>query len=45
MRRKPEQAEQEYGKQFIVDTRAVLKVLVIFLPFPLFWALFDQTVR
>ena len=32
-------------EEFIFDVRAVLKVLFMFLPLPVFWALFDQQVR
>ena len=32
----------KYGKSFIKDVRAVNSVLYMFLPFPIFWALFDQ---
>merc|ERR1711953_1587176 len=31
-----------FGKAFVADTRAVLNVAYMFLPFPIFWALFDQ---
>jgi dipeptide/tripeptide permease len=45
MRRRPLEAERTYGKQFVEETRAVLNICVLFLPFPIFWALFDQTAR
>jgi len=32
----------KYGKKFVEDVKAVLNVAYMFLPFPLFWALFDQ---
>lgn len=32
----------KFGKAFVSDTRAVLNVLYMFIPFPIFWALFDQ---
>ncbi|XP_063706988.1 peptide transporter family 1-like isoform X2 [Culicoides brevitarsis] len=35
-------AEATYGKQLIDDIKSVLRVLVLFLPLPVFWALFDQ---
>jgi len=34
--------EKKYGKDFIEDVRAVLNVLYMFIPFPIYWALFDQ---
>lgn len=35
-------AEAKYGDGFVSDVKDVLKVLVMFLPLPIFWALFDQ---
>ncbi|CAG9803155.1 unnamed protein product [Chironomus riparius] len=35
-------AEPKYSKQMISDVKSVLKILLLFLPLPLFWALFDQ---
>jgi dipeptide/tripeptide permease len=35
-------AEAKYGAVFVSDVKDVLKVLVMFLPLPIFWALFDQ---
>ncbi|ESP00773.1 hypothetical protein LOTGIDRAFT_92134, partial [Lottia gigantea] len=35
-------AEDKYEVEFISDVKQVLKVLWIFLPLPVFWALFDQ---
>ena len=32
----------KYGKPFVEDVKAVLNVAYMFLPFPIFWALFDQ---
>ena len=32
----------KFGKSFVEDVRAVLNVLYMFIPFPIFWALFDQ---
>ena len=32
----------KFGKAFVADCRAVLNVLYMFIPFPVFWALFDQ---
>lgn len=37
-----EYAEPLYGKQLVYDTRILLNVLVLFLPLPIFWSLFDQ---
>lgn len=34
--------EKLYGKSFIADVKALGNVVYMFLPFPLFWALFDQ---
>lgn len=35
-------AEQKYGKKLVYDVKCLLKILVLFIPLPLFWALFDQ---
>ncbi|KAG5684395.1 hypothetical protein PVAND_013630 [Polypedilum vanderplanki] len=35
-------AEPKYTKQMINDIKSVLKILLLFLPLPIFWALFDQ---
>ena len=35
---------EKYGKNFIDDVRALGGVVYMFLPFPVFWALFDQQV-
>lgn len=35
-------AEAKYGQQLINDIKSVFRVLVLFLPLPVFWALFDQ---
>lgn len=35
-------AEERYGKVFVADVKAVLRVCVLFLLYPLFWALYDQ---
>jgi len=35
-------ADDMYEANFLEDVRVVLKVLVLFLPLPVFWALFDQ---
>ncbi|XP_055305332.1 peptide transporter family 1-like isoform X2 [Sitodiplosis mosellana] len=35
-------AEPKYGKQLVYDVKCLAKILVLYIPFPLFWALFDQ---
>lgn len=35
-------AEAKYGKKLVDDLKATLKVLFLYLPLPVFWALFDQ---
>lgn len=35
-------AEPTYGIQMVNDVKSVLKILLLFVPLPLFWALFDQ---
>ncbi|KAI0224369.1 Solute carrier family 15 member 2 [Lamellibrachia satsuma] len=35
-------AEGRYTKTFVSDVKCVLQVMYLFLPFPIFWALFDQ---
>lgn len=35
-------AEPKYTKKMISDIKSVLKILLLFVPLPLFWALFDQ---
>ncbi|CAO1383568.1 unnamed protein product [Diamesa tonsa] len=35
-------AEPKYGKQLVDDIKSILKILLLFVPLPLFWALFDQ---
>jgi len=34
--------EKKYGRYFIEDVKALGNVVYMFLPFPIFWALFDQ---
>ena len=36
--------EKKYGRYFIEDVKALGNVVYMFLPFPIFWALFDQQV-
>ncbi|XP_061697905.1 solute carrier family 15 member 2 isoform X2 [Syngnathoides biaculeatus] len=35
-------AEDKYSKRLIVEIKMVLRVLVLYIPLPMFWALFDQ---
>ncbi|XP_058985772.1 peptide transporter family 1 isoform X2 [Musca domestica] len=35
-------AEPAVGSKMVSDVKTLLKILVLFLPFPVFWALFDQ---
>jgi len=35
-------AEETHGQQLVSDVKILLKVLVLYIPLPLFWALFDQ---
>ncbi|XP_011187890.1 peptide transporter family 1 isoform X4 [Zeugodacus cucurbitae] len=35
-------AEAKSGQKMVADTKVLLKILTLFLPFPVFWALFDQ---
>ncbi|XP_053950502.1 peptide transporter family 1 isoform X1 [Anastrepha ludens] len=35
-------AEPTSGQKMVADTKVLLKILTLFLPFPVFWALFDQ---
>lgn len=35
-------ADDKYTKKMIEDVKSALKVLKLFLPLPIFWALFDQ---
>ncbi|KAK9537139.1 hypothetical protein VZT92_004778 [Zoarces viviparus] len=35
-------AEEKYSKRLIQEIKMVLKVLVLYIPLPMFWALFDQ---
>ncbi|CAH0578083.1 unnamed protein product [Chrysodeixis includens] len=37
-----DRADDKYDKNLIDDVKALLRVLVLFIPLPLFWALFDQ---
>jgi dipeptide/tripeptide permease len=38
-------ADDKYSKEEISGIKSTLKVLLIFVPVPVFWALFDQQVR
>jgi solute carrier family 15 (oligopeptide transporter), member 1 len=35
-------AESTHGKKLVMETKILLNVLVLYLPLPFFWALFDQ---
>ncbi|XP_056291641.1 solute carrier family 15 member 2 isoform X2 [Pseudoliparis swirei] len=35
-------AEEKYSKRLIQEVKMVLRVLVLYVPLPMFWALFDQ---
>lgn len=35
-------AEAEHGKQLVQDIRALADLTILYLPLPIFWALFDQ---
>lgn len=37
-------AKEKYDAQLVEDTKILLRVLTLFLPLPVFWALFDQQV-
>lgn len=37
-----EYADDKYDKRFIRDTKAALRVMYLYLPLPIFWALYDQ---
>ncbi|KAG5683602.1 hypothetical protein PVAND_012875 [Polypedilum vanderplanki] len=35
-------AEAKYGRKLVMETKTLLKLLVLYIPLPLFWALYDQ---
>lgn len=35
-------AEPKYGRKLVSDVKILLKILVLYIPLPMFWALFDQ---
>ncbi|KAL1517031.1 hypothetical protein ABEB36_000850 [Hypothenemus hampei] len=37
-----DRSEEKYGTRLVTDIKSFMKVLVIFLPLPIFWALYDQ---
>ncbi|KAK6629287.1 hypothetical protein RUM43_003104 [Polyplax serrata] len=37
-----DKAQDKYDVEFIEDVKAALRVLVLYIPLPIFWALFDQ---
>lgn len=39
-----DKAQDKYDVEFIEDVKAALRVLVLYIPLPIFWALFDQQV-
>ena len=41
----PKQNVTFFQREMISDVKALLRVLFMFLPLPLFWTLFDQQVR
>lgn len=38
-------ADDKFSEKEISDIRSALDVIYLFIPFPFFWALFDQQVR
>ena len=38
-------AKDKYDNNLVEDVKTLLRLLVIFIPIPVFWALFDQQVR
>lgn len=39
-----DKAQDKYEVGFIEDVKAAFRVLVLYIPLPIFWALFDQQV-
>ncbi|XP_076272378.1 peptide transporter family 1 isoform X2 [Rhynchophorus ferrugineus] len=37
-----DRSEDRYGSQLVNDIKSLLKVLVLYIPLPIFWALYDQ---
>uniref|UniRef100_A0A182P1K6 Oligopeptide transporter 1 n=1 Tax=Anopheles epiroticus TaxID=199890 RepID=A0A182P1K6_9DIPT len=35
-------AESKYGKGIVADIKSLMKILILYIPLPVFWALFDQ---
>lgn len=35
-------AETKYGRQIVSDIKSLMKILILYIPLPVFWALFDQ---
>ena len=35
--------KKQYGNELVEDVKVMLRVLVLFIPVPIWWALFDQT--
>jgi len=36
-------SKEKYGSQLVEDVKILLRLLVLYIPIPVFWALFDQT--
>ncbi|PRP89054.1 hypothetical protein PROFUN_02332 [Planoprotostelium fungivorum] len=36
-------AEKKYGRRIVKDVQSVLNIMLVFVPLPCYWALFDQT--
>ena len=36
-------SKKEFGHELVEDVKVMLRVLVLFIPVPIWWALFDQT--
>ena len=45
MMQSTDKAKVRFGAVLVAEVRAVLKVSVLFITFPMFWALYDQQVR
>lgn len=35
-------AEEKHGKKLVMESKTLINVMILFIPLPLFWALFDQ---
>ena len=36
-------SKEEYGEELVEDVKSLLGVLLLYIPVPIWWALFDQT--